>query len=58
MSESCNYLIYAGSRYVDPEPPEYCDNDALEGEEFCEEHSQYAYEYEDEPEELEWYEYD
>lgn len=31
----CAYVTHRGSRYVDPEPDEHCDNDAEPDEEFC-----------------------
>jgi hypothetical protein len=35
----CQAEIYGGSRFIDPEPPETCENDALEGSDYCEEHA-------------------
>lgn len=35
----CSAMVYAGSRYVDPEPPEYCDEPAVLGTEYCTRHS-------------------
>lgn len=38
-AEQCTYLVHAGSRWGDaPEPPEYCDEDAVDGSELCERH--------------------
>ena len=35
MAEPCEYMTHPGSRYVDPCPPEFCDEDALPGSRFC-----------------------
>lgn len=37
-SDLCVHLIHPGSRYVDPEPPEYCDEPTVDGTEYCEKH--------------------
>jgi|GEM_PF-6901582 len=31
----CAYLVHPGSYHVDPEPPEYCDEDAIDGSDYC-----------------------
>lgn len=36
--ETCAKEVYPGSRYVDPTPPEYCDNLVVPGHEYCAEH--------------------
>lgn len=38
VDRGCSYMTYAGSRYYDPEPPEYCDNAAEPNEDFCSVH--------------------
>ena len=35
---TCAAQTYAGSRHVDPEPPEYCENVTVLGSEYCVEH--------------------
>lgn len=32
---SCAWEVMPGSRYVDPEPPTFCDADPVEGSEYC-----------------------
>ena len=50
-AEPCAYMVRAGNQ---EEPPEYCDEDALEGSEFCEGHQEPDYEYDPEPFDLSW----
>ncbi len=40
MRDTCMHIMFPGSRYIDPEPPEYCDEPAIEGSEFCEIHQE------------------
>ena len=35
---TCAHMTYAGSRHVDPEPPEYCENQTVPGTEYCSDH--------------------
>lgn len=35
----CNYMMFPGRMHVDPEPPEYCDEDVENDEdEYCPQH--------------------
>lgn len=34
----CTHVVHPGSRYVDPEPPETCDRDVVDGTDYCPEH--------------------
>lgn len=37
--EPCAYVVYPGSRYgPTPEPPEFCEEPAVPGEDYCERH--------------------
>ena len=35
----CGAVIDHGSRFIDPQPPEFCENPALEDSDYCEEHA-------------------
>lgn len=50
-AEPCAALLRHGTQ---EEPPEYCDEDALEGSEFCEDHQEPDDEYEPERFEPSW----
>lgn len=38
MADPCIYVVDPGSRHVDPEPPETCGRDAVDGTDYCPEH--------------------